>query len=229
MLHWISNEKFEWSDSQTTKWQSHRVKCEWNRLLSLYLHCAFGEKVSELSAYCLTKRKQWKRVVNSSHNCKVRWKATMKVAWSSEIETKCNKIHISIGLIVLFMIPLRYMVKQRRIIRQFFAMHIFSCGPSWQGEWGRKTVKHALLCVNVQPHQKHQKWCLFPRNIFTHSQQAKRWKRTIKKGRTTTFALHTLCVCLSVAGAKHTRRVVKWAGIERKQAEWILYASYSAS
>lgn len=44
----------------------------------------------------------------------------MKVVSLSEIETKCNKIHISIGLIVLFTIPLRYIAEQQRIISHFF-------------------------------------------------------------------------------------------------------------
>lgn len=43
----------------------------------------------------------------------------MKVVSLSEIETKCNKIRIPIGLIVPFMIPLRYIAKQQRIISLF--------------------------------------------------------------------------------------------------------------
>lgn len=60
-------------------------------------------------------------------------KRQMKVVSSPEIETKCNKIHISIGLIVPFTIPLRYIARQQRIISLFFLVRVCT----WK-KWKRR-------------------------------------------------------------------------------------------
>lgn len=86
---------------------------DWYR--SMYLRLgeniarAFGEKktMQTLCIYCCY----------NSKRTKLRRTTKLKVVEiSSEIETKCNKIHISIGLIVPFMILLRYIAERREII-----------------------------------------------------------------------------------------------------------------
>lgn len=112
-----------------------------------------------------------------------RCKAKTKVVRSSEIETKCNKIHISIGLFVLFMILLqRYCETTRNyLVFVIFISHSFKKTTTTKKQ--PNIQKHTRTCVGYYTAAaKAEKMCFV---IYSHSQHAKRWKRMRWKGSNT--------------------------------------------